>query len=252
MKSSDSEWMSISDMMSGLMLIFMFIAISFMLQVQDDKEKVEESNKKLKVLMKEAKKDKERIKNIAITYNKEKKELNKDLYKEFSQDLERWEAEITEDNIIVFNSPTVLFDNGKSVLKKDFQAILDDFFPRYIKILSSSKYKNEIDEIRIEGHTSNDWTVDSSQQDIYLKNMRLSQSRANNVLAYCYIIISPFVKNHVQWLEKHFRANGMAFSKLKYRDINQTIPDCIKSRRVEFKVQMKTEEKIYKILKASE
>ncbi|MDQ7047309.1 MAG: hypothetical protein Q9M39_06705 [Sulfurovum sp.] len=158
MKSSDSEWMSISDMMSGLMLIFMFIAISFMLQVQDDKEQVEESNKKLIVLMEEAKKAKKRIKDIAITFYKDKKALNKDLHEEFSKDLEKWEAKITKDNIIVFNSPSVLFENGKSRIKKDFKIILDDFFPRYIKVLSSSKYKHEIDEIRIEGHTSNTWS----------------------------------------------------------------------------------------------
>lgn len=251
MKSSDSEWMSISDMMSGLMLIFMFIAISFMLEVQEDKEQVEESNKKLKVLIEEAKKAKKRIKDIAITYNKDKKELNKDLHKEFFKDLLKWEAEITQDNIIVFNSPTVLFENGKSRIKKDFKIILNDFFPRYIKILSSSKYKNEIDEIRIEGHTSNTWGKKTSSYNIYLNNMRLSQSRANNVLSYCYTINSSSVKNNINWLEKHFRANGMAFSKLKYLDLNSTMTDNIKSRRVEFKVQMKTEDKIYKILKAS-
>lgn len=272
MKSSQSEWMSISDMMSGLMLIFMFIAISFMLEVQEDKVQVEESNKQLKTLMEEAKrdkkrlessnqklqrlmeeidKDKQRIKDIAITYNKDKKELNRDLHKEFSKDLKRWEAEITDDNIIVFNSPTVLFDNGKSFIKKGFQDILNDFFPRYIKILSSNKYKNEIDEIRIEGHTSNDWTQDSTPQEIYLKNMTLSQSRANHVLAYCYSISSSMVQENIRWLERHFRANGMAFSKLKYMDEKKLIPDLQKSRRVEFKVQMKTEDKIYKILKAS-
>ena len=38
---TDSEWMSISDMMSGLMLIFMFISISFMIEVKEDKEKIE-------------------------------------------------------------------------------------------------------------------------------------------------------------------------------------------------------------------
>jgi len=188
MKASDSEWMSISDMMSGLMMIFMFIAISFMIQVQNDKDKVEESNKKLKVLMQEAEKAKKRIKNIAITYNKDKTELNEDLHQEFSKNLNKWEAEITQDNIIVFHSPTVLFDNGEALLKKDFQAILDDFFPRYIKILASDKYQNEIDEIRIEGHTSNSWSQKISSDDIYLNNMTLSQSRANNVLSYCYTI----------------------------------------------------------------
>jgi len=226
----DSEWMSISDMMSGLMLIFMFIAISFMIQVQDDKEKIED---------------------IAKTYYKDKEELNRDLSNEFEKDLTNWEAEITTDNIIVFNSPTVLFNTGKASIKRDFQKILKDFFPRYIKILSSEKYKNEIDEIRIEGHTSNTWSRGVNRNTIYLKNMKLSQNRANNVLAYCYSLNHRLIYDSRAWLEKHFRANGMAFSKLKYLDKDHSIVDLIKSKRVEFRVQMKTEEKIYKILEVS-
>jgi len=228
--NDDSEWMSISDMMSGLMLIFMFIAISFMIQVEDDKEKIE---------------------NIAKTYYKDKEELNRDLMNEFKKDLENWEAEITQDNIIIFNSPTVLFKTGKSSIKKDFKNILNDFFPRYIKILSSPKYKNEIDEIRIEGHTSNTWSKGLAKSLIYLKNMKLSQNRANNVLSYCYSLNNNLIQQQREWLEKHFRANGMAFSKLKYIDEQHTLVDLIKSKRVEFRVQMKTEEKIYKILEVS-
>jgi len=228
---SNNEWMSISDMMSGLMLIFMFIAISFMIQVQSDKDKMKE---------------------IAITYKKDKQELNRDLHSEFDKDLQKWEATITKDNSIVFNSPSVLFGVGRSRIKREFKRILNDFFPRYINILYSKKYRNEIAEIRIEGHTSKSWKNSISQDEIYLKNMQLSQDRANHVLSYCYRIDNPTINLSKQWLEQHFRANGMAFAKLKYIDQNRTIPDNIKSRRVEFRVEMKTEEKIYKILKASE
>ena len=230
MKTSDNEWMSISDMMSGLMLIFMFIAISFMMQIKEDKDKIED---------------------IAKTYYKDKEKLNRALNNEFKEDLEKWKAEISSDNIISFNSPTVLFNTGKSFIKRDFKMILDDFFPRYIKVLSSLEYKNEIDEIRIEGHTSNTWSKGISSDLIYLKNMKLSQNRANNVLAYCYSIKNQIVEKNKKWLEKHFRANGMAFSKLKYLDKSKNIIDLNKSRRVDFRVQMKTEEKIYKILKVS-
>jgi outer membrane protein OmpA-like peptidoglycan-associated protein len=249
--NNDSEWMSISDMMSGLMLIFMFIAISFMIQVEEDKNKTEKINKKLQRLIKEAKKDQTKIENIARTYYKDKEELNKALTEEFNKNLKDWEAEITKDNIIVFNSPTVLFNTGESSLKKNFKSILNDFFPRYIKILSSKKYLNEIDEIRIEGHTSNTWNKGLKEDITYLKNMKLSQDRANNVLAYCYSLKNEFIHKNSKWLQKHFRANGMAFSKLKYLDNNHSVVDLIKSKRVEFRVQMKTEEKIHKILEVS-
>ena len=84
-----NEWMSISDMMSGLMLIFLFVAVAFMLNVEDDKTKLQKA--------------KEKITQIALTYQKSKIELNKDLHKEFDKDLKRWNAEITKDNSIIFS-----------------------------------------------------------------------------------------------------------------------------------------------------
>jgi len=221
----NKEWISISDMMSGLMMVFLFIAIAFMVQIQDEQQAVKE---------------------IAMTYRESQQSLNMDLKKEFDKDLKKWGAEITKDNIFRFNSPEVLFASGSSKISQKFQTILNDFFPRYIKLLSTDKYKNEIDEIRIEGHTSNGWKGVKSKQSIYLKNMRLSQDRANNVLKYCYTIKNLIITQDRNWLEEHFRANGMAFSKLILKDSGQQ--DYQKSRRVEFKVLTKAQEKIYKIV----
>ena len=225
---TNSEWMSISDMMSGLMLVFLFISISFMIQVQSDKDK---------------------MKDIAQSYKDTKVNLNEDLHSEFLEDMKKWDASITKDNTIVFHSPEVLFEVNKSAISEDFKAILDDFFPRYLKILISKKYKDNIKDMKVEGHTSNDWISSISKEKIYLKNMQLSQKRAYMVLSYCYSLDNDLVKQNRLWLEKYFRANGMAFAKLKYKDINSTIVDQKSSRRVEFSVQMKTEDKIYEVLK---
>ena len=225
---TNSEWMSISDMMSGLMLVFLFISISFMIQVQSDKDK---------------------MKDIAQSYKDTKVNLNEDLHSEFLEDMKKWDASITKDNTIVFHSPEVLFEVNKSTISEDFKAILDDFFPRYLKILISKKYKDNIQDMKVEGHTSNDWISSISKEKIYLKNMQLSQKRAYIVLSYCYSLDNDLVKQNRLWLEKYFRANGMAFAKLKYKDINSTIVDQKSSRRVEFSVQMKTEDKIYEVLK---
>lgn len=218
-------------MMSGLMLVFLFIALSFMLQVNDEKD---------------------RMQKIAVLYAKSKESLNRELHNEFDKDLNRWNAIITKDNGFVFNAPEVLFESGKSDLKNKFKNILNNFFPRYIKILTSPEYRNDIEEVRIEGHTSNDWESAKNRFEIYLNNMKLSQERALSVLKYVYSLQYPQVNNNRDWLEKHLRANGMAFAKLKYLDKNKTIVDKIHSRRVEFRIRMKTEEKIYKILKAVE
>ncbi|MDQ7060743.1 MAG: OmpA family protein [Sulfurimonas sp.] len=209
--------MSISDMMSGLMLIFLFIAVSFMIEVESEK----------KVLV-----------DVATEYRDTKVNLNEALFSEFENDLLAWDATITKDNSIVFSSPEVLFEVSKSDLKDEFKIILQEFFSRYIAILTSKDYVDEILELRVEGHTSDTWKSTSSKKEIYLKNMELSQSRAYNVLAYCYSLEDDIIKEHRPWLEKYFRANGMAFSKLQEN-----------ARRVEFTVQMKSESKVYEILK---
>jgi outer membrane protein OmpA-like peptidoglycan-associated protein len=235
----EQEWMNISDMMSGLMMIFLFIAISFMIEVEEDKNRAEKLAEAYKI-------SQDSIKEIVVTYQESQEKLNQDLYREFEKDLNKWGAEITEDNIFRFNSPEVLFKTGSSNISPVFKHILKDFFPRYVKLLTSQKYINEVDEIRIEGHTTNDWGKGTSYNQIYLKNMKLSQNRANKVLAYCYSLRKNIEPKNKRWLEEKFRANGMAFSKLIYKE-HGTI-DYQKSKRVEFKVVTKAQEKIYKII----
>ena len=214
-----NEWMSISDMMSGLMLVFLFISISFMMRVEAEKQE---------------------MKDVAISYRDTKANLNEALFSEFENDLKAWNATITKDNSIVFSSPEVLFEVSKSDINHQFKIILQQFFARYIKILTSPEYIDEIQELRVEGHTSNSWKNATSEQEIYLKNMQLSQERAYKVLSYCYSLDDESVAKQREWLEKHFRANGMAFSKLR---------DEKTARRVEFTIQMKSEDRVYEILK---
>jgi outer membrane protein OmpA-like peptidoglycan-associated protein len=205
--------------MSGLMLVFLFIAIGFMIEMQSQKDDMKE---------------------IAGSYRDVKANLNEVLYDEFEDDLKKWEATITKDNAIIFNSPKVLFEVNKSDINPEFKKVLQEFFPRYIKILTSKEYSDEILEVRVEGHTSDTWAHTSSKEEIYLNNMKLSQNRAFEVLSYCYSLQDVVTKETRPWLEQFFRANGMAFSQLKQNE---------KARRVEFTIQMKSEDKVYKILK---
>lgn len=204
MEDSENNWINIADVMSALMMIFMFIAIAFLYQILNEKEIYKVS-------------------------------LNKALHKEFDKNLKSWKAIITEDNIIRFNAP---FSIGGSKLPQEFSQILNDFFPRYITVLSNLKFKNEIDEIRVEGHTSNGWGDEVNQKRIYLNNMNLSQLRASNVLAYCYDLEDVTIQKNLAWLQRNLRANGMSYSKLIYKE-NSHVEDKAQSRRVEFKVLTK-------------
>ena len=218
---ANREWISISDMMAGLMMVFLFIAVLFMSEVQEE-QKV--------------------IKEIAGSYQNIQQQLYKDLNQEFKEDLKAWGAEILQDNTIRFKSPKVLFDTNSYKLKKFFRDVLDDFFPRYLGILTNKKYKKQIKEIRVEGHTSSGWE-NATREQSYINNMSLSQDRAKSVLAYSYNITHS--ANDKAFLEKVFRANGMSFSNLIIEAGKENIQA---SQRVEFRVVTKAEEKIYEII----
>ena len=218
----NQEWISISDMMSGLMMVFLFIAVVFMNEIQ---------------------KEQAVIKEFAEEYQTIQRQLNIDLNNEFRDDLVKWDAEILRDNTIRFRAPDILFASSSSDIKPNFKEILNDFFPRYLSILTSDIYKDNIQEIRVEGHTSSTWQSAKSREASYLNNMLLSQDRARNVLAYIYGETSSTTDR--RWLEKHLRANGMSFSRLIIKDGQE---DVSSSQRVEFRVMTKAEEKIYQII----
>lgn len=215
--------MSISDLMASLMMVFMFIAIVFMITTE---------------------KEKQAMRKIALTYEQSKTQLRTDLRSEFEEDLEKWGAEILDDGTFRFKEPDVLFARSSAQINQGFIDILNDFFPRYIKILTSEKFKPEIDEVRIEGHTSSLWRTDSTPEEAYLKNAELSQRRSRSVLQYVYML--PSIEQDRQWLSEVIRANGVSYAQRILR-LDGT-EDFARSRRVEFRVVTRAEEKIYTIL----
>lgn len=219
MKKSDDHWMSISDIMSGLMIVFMFIAVAFMLQLQ----------------------------NKITEYTDAKNKIYNALYEEFKNDLPKWNAEIDEKTLTVrFKEPDILFLVGSDNLTLQFQQILNDFLPRYIKIISQEEYKDYVEEIRIEGHTDPFWAGTTSRQEEYLNNMKLSQSRTQAVLSYA--INMPALQNNLEWIIQKVTANGLSSSQpIK---INGVV-NAELSRRVDFRIHT-TSEKIIKNLEGDD
>jgi outer membrane protein OmpA-like peptidoglycan-associated protein len=265
-ENNGDEWLSISDLMSGLMLIFLLIAITFMIQVQKDKDKVyanleelEAYKKRLEETLKDSKQKearlyqslkeleayKKKLEEISKYYMQKEARLYQSLKDEFTQEeLEKWQVEILPSNIVRFKSPDVLFQRGSSDLKPLFQTILEQFFPRYISVLTSSQeFQNFIDEVRVEGHTDSSWN--NSEFDSYLKNLNLSQDRSREVLNY--IVKLDEVRYQFHWLKKVFRANGLANSRTldengEFTDVSTLKEDEEKSRRVEFRIMTKSRE----------
>jgi outer membrane protein OmpA-like peptidoglycan-associated protein len=188
--------------------------------------------------------ERDKIKEVAVTYNKLQNELYDDLMIEFKDDLNNWNANIEKQTLSFrFESPEVLFTMGSSALQPRFKNILDDFFPRYVNILTNEKYKSDIEEIRIEGHTSSEWSFDVLEEQAYFYNMELSQDRTRKVLEY---VLSDWkIEKNKKWIKDRLTANGLSSSKIV--QING-VEDKERSRRVEFRVRTNAEKRIIKIL----
>lgn len=152
------------------------------------------------------------------------------LKNEFNSDLVKWNAEIKEGSLIFrFKNTDMLFAHGSSELSAEYKAILNDFFPRYLNVLYN--YKDEIDLVRIEGHTSSVYSSAKNENEKYAKNKELSTKRANKVFDYVASLENDFISEQQNWLNNHIKPYGMASDKLIY---NQGIEDESLSRRVDF------------------
>lgn len=222
-KDTEETWISISDMMAGLMVIFLFIAISYMLFVRSEKDKIEQ---------------------IAHAYNQLQSALIDSLNSEFKYDFEKWNAELVDTTLSIqfrANRLNVLFGQGEANLRPYFQDILREFFPRYLEVLQ--EFRDDITEIRIEGHTSSEWYTGVGPDEAYILNMELSQGRTRSVLEF--VLQMPSIRQQDRnWIKGVLTANGLSSSQLLFVAGSTDREDRVKSRRVEFRVQTNAEKRI--------
>ena len=221
-ESSNSHWIPLSDLMMGLMMVFLLLATMYMLRVEQTTTLI--------------------VKEYETTRNN----LHRALQKEFEQNFKEWDAELLGDMTIRFKNPEVLFATGSDKLKIKFKEILNDFTPRYIKILTGDQFKDSIKEIRIEGHTSTFWKNSSSSLDGYFKNMTLSQARTRTTLEFIFLL--PETVENEEWLKTRLTANGLSSSRpIKNRNLKI---DEEASQRVEFRIVTNADEKLETIAKS--
>ena len=230
-KEDNPYTLSIGDLMACLLMIFILLLAATLLQLQITTGATVDRAQK--------------VRDIANAYQNIREDLYHALYEEFKNDLPKWGAEIHKDTLTVrFKEPNIYFDTGKDALKPEFKAVLRDFFPRYVNLLHQEKYRGHIDEIRIEGHTSSEWTLDTKGKDPYFLNMELSQGRTRSVLEFCLGEIgNPDLRT---WARSKITANGLSSSK---PIMVSGVEDKEASRRVEFRVRTDAEKRIGNILK---
>lgn len=218
----EGEWISISDLMSGLMVIFLFIAIVYIQPLADSQQKVRD---------------------IAVTWKQSESQIYEALNTEFRDDLRLWGAELDPRSLeIRFTAPDVLFYLNEAKLQPRFEAILSDFLPRYLAVLN--EFTEVIEEVRIEGHTSSEWNSSTPPDKAYFLNMALSQERTRSVLEF--MISLPSTEPYRAWAYKTVTANGLSSSQPVLTVTGQE--DAEASRRVVFGIRTNSESQIVKIL----
>jgi outer membrane protein OmpA-like peptidoglycan-associated protein len=229
----ESHWIPLADLMTVLMVIFLFMSISYM------------------ALMEKRQKEQNQI---FKDYEESKVDLYNELNEAFKDDFSKWSLKLDNDLSIKFTNPQVLFSTGSAEITPYFQTILTDFLPKYLSVVLQHKYKDKIAEIRIEGHT--DTKPIGLTSDPYIDNMKLSQDRARNVLAFlrtqnCFSNLQPIEKERLQyWLTANGLSYGRAVDKnYKISFESKRVIDNDKSRRVEFRIVTTSEAIINEALK---
>ena len=209
-----SIWISTADLMSGLLVIFIFISILMTQTADEMQSRVQMVNDKVAAA---------------------REQLKAEISNNFSvDDQKKYGMDKGELGTARFEDGSGTFTVGSYVLTEQFKKELDYFLPKYIKAISLCN-QEYIKEIRIEGHTSSEWDKwgYTSPDVAYIKNMELSQKRTLAVLLYA--LEMPELSPYKQLINKKMRAMGFSSSELKYQADGIT-ENKEASRRIEFRV----------------
>ncbi len=131
---------------------------------------------------------------------------------------------------------TVVFTMGQDEIRPRAARFLGDFCPRWLATLKESRSKNDIAEIRIEGHSSSEWTSAPSPREAWLRNLDLSQRRAQSVLDRCLNLVERSTLG--SWARGKLTAVGYSSSRPVLTDGSE---DQRLSRRVVFGTEFSRE-----------
>lgn len=160
--------------------------------------------------------------------------LYKDLNEEFDEDFADWNAQLDEDTLTFrFKSTQFIFEHGSDEINSNYKEVLMNFYPRYINIIK--KYKSEITNVFVEGHTSSVYTTAANEEERFDLNMKLSQKRAKEVVDFIGVLKNNEISENIDWIIGIFKSVGKSSSNLIKNTDGTENQDL--SRRVEFRIK---------------
>ena len=211
--AGEEQWISVSDMMAGLMMIFLFISIIYIQNISKYFSEVADVSD----------------------------EICADLKREFEKETDSWDMSICENGLLISFDNESNFETNSAVLSPDFESVLSDFFPRLMAVIY--EYQDSVSELRIEGHTDSSVRRLDSELSGYLYNTKLSQERSRNVMRYSLNLDDITLQTeYLDWSYTHVTAHGMSSSKRIFSNAGDE--DYAASRRVEFRLKTKAEDRL--------
>ncbi|MEM9601429.1 MAG: OmpA family protein [Pseudomonadota bacterium] len=217
-----TEWLSVADLMAGLMLAFLLISV---------------------LLTQQALSQRDTVNSLAEEYRDGHAALAGALDREFSEQLKAWNARFDNETLTLsFDTPEVAFAPGGSEISDSYQRVLADFFPRYLDVIL--QHRHLVDELRIEGHTSSRWAEGTDPAIAYFNNMALSQARARAVLNHVFFLST--VRTERDWMSDKVVAVGMSSARPVLGP--DGLEDFSLSRRVSFRVITNSDAQLRRII----
>lgn len=219
----EEQWIYISDIMAGLMIIFLFVSIQLL----------------------------EELSNKVSIFNIKEVDICEALKAEFDDELGKG-IKICDNGVNIKIDATankdIVFKSGVCELTHQQKIFFDKFFPKLKNVLAT--HFDSISEVRIEGHTDTDGFTGpiscrgaeklASKSKIisdYIENTRLSQARSRHVLNHLLKTDKQF------WFRLKLTAHGLSSS--EPIRINNVVNKNL-SRRVEITILLKEKEELIK------
>lgn len=203
-------WMSISDLMAGLLMVFALMLLAALYQYQSGVEGIREI--------------------VSV-----RDSVVQDLKDEF--DSREGQAINVDENGVVRFADNVLFGQGSATVSPDGREQLTAFARRYLSVLLGNElFRTQLRSIVIEGHTNDDGS--------YEYNLDLSQRRALSVM----IVLLGESGDFREDLQELVTANGRSFSDLLYLNDQDSVVDKEGSRRIEIHFRLNDDELLEQIL----
>lgn len=246
LENNNVFFMSISDLMTGI--LFIFILLFLREYLTSNKDEYNKILKEYKILKIESEKQKEKIGLLEIENEKYRSQDRK--IEEIYQRIENKLKEAIKDNpyvkidtvkqeLVLDNS--VLFDSGEWKLKEKGKETLRKVLPTFFStFLDDKEIVSYLEQLTIEGHT--DDTGPGNSQTNYLYNLDLSQKRAFEVVNFIYddkILTQALDESRLKKLRIYLSSNGKSNADLIYKEGSEKkVIDRPKSRRVTIKYKL--------------